>query len=107
ERFGSTGSQLEVDMYPTISQGFYAYLNFGVSNSYLYPEIRYGAELYKSLPKGFEASLGFRSLKYSETTNIYTGSIGWYTGNSYFSFRPYVTPGEPKASMSGTLTYRK
>ncbi|WP_100610999.1 YaiO family outer membrane beta-barrel protein [Confluentibacter lentus] len=107
ERFGSTGSQVEVDMYPTISQGLYAYLNFGVSNSYLYPEIRYGAELYKSLPKGFEVSLGFRSLKYSEQTNIYTGSIGWYTGNSYFSFRPYVTPGEPKASMSGTLMYRK
>lgn len=107
ERFNSTGSQMEVDIYPTISQGFYAYLNVGVSNSYLYPEIRYGAELYKSLPKGFELSLGFRSLQYSETTTIYTGSVGWYTGNSYFSFRPYVTPGEPKASMSGTLMYRK
>lgn len=107
KRFGDTGSQFEVDMYPIISQGFYAYLNFGLSNSYLYPEIRYGAELHKSLPKGFEASLGFRSLQYADLTNIYTGSVGWYTGNSYFSFRMYVTPGEPKASKSGILSYRK
>jgi len=78
-----------------------------VSNSFLYPDIRYGAELYKSLPRSFEASIGFRALKYSSTTNIYTGSIGWYTGNSYLSFRAYVTPGEPKASKSGAINYRK
>ena len=106
-RFDSAGSQIEVDMYPRISPGFYAYMNIGYSTSYLYPDLRYGAELYKSLPKGFEVSLGFRALKYVETTNIFTGSIGWYTGNSYLSLRSYVTPGEPSASMSGTLSYRK
>ena len=51
--------------------------------------------------------MGFRTLKYSTTTNIYTGSIGWYIGNSYLSFRPYFTPGETGISKSGTLTYRK
>ena len=107
-RFASTGAQFEVDMYPRIAKGLYGYMNFGVSNSFLYPDIRYGAELHKSLPKSFEASLGFRALKYSSgTTNIYTGSVGWYSGNSYWSFRTYVTPGEPKASKSGTLNYRK
>lgn len=55
----------------------------------------------------FEASLGFRALKYTTTTNIYTGSVGWYTGNSYWSFRAYVTPGDPGASKSGTISYRK
>ncbi|MDO5972264.1 YaiO family outer membrane beta-barrel protein [Flavivirga aquimarina] len=106
-RFQSNGLQYEVDMYPRIVKGLYAYVNFGLSNSFLFPNIRYGAELYKSLPKSFEASLGFRSLKYSTTTNIYTGSVGWYTGNSYWSFRAYVTPGDPGASKSGTLNYRK
>ncbi|MFI1772872.1 YaiO family outer membrane beta-barrel protein [Thalassobellus citreus] len=106
-RFASNGVQFEVDAYPRIAEGIYAYLNFGVSNSFLFPDIRYGAEIYKSLPKSFEASLGFRSLKYSETTNIYTGSVGWYTGNNYWSFRGYVTPGDSGASMSGTLTFRK
>ena len=106
-RFASTGVQFEVDAYPRIVPGLYAYLNFGVSNSFLYPDIRYGAELYKSLPLSLEASFGFRALKYSSTTTIYTGSVGWYSGNGYWSFRAYVTPGEPKASKSGTLTFRK
>lgn len=106
-RFQSTGAQFEIDMYPRIANGLYAYLNVGISNSFLFPDVRYGAELYKSLPKGFEASLGFRALKFSATTNIYTGSIGWYQKNNYWSFRAYVTPGEPKASKSGTLDFRK
>ncbi|GAA4889809.1 hypothetical protein GCM10023311_12380 [Flaviramulus aquimarinus] len=106
-RFQSTGAQFEIDMYPRIANGLYAYLNFGVSNSFLFPDIRYGAELHQSLPKGFEASLGFRGLKFSTTTIIYTGSIGWYNKNNYWSFRSYVTPGEPSASMSGTLSFRK
>lgn len=106
-RFSSTGTQFEVDMYPKITKGLYAYANFGVSNSYLFPDVRFGAELYKSLPKSFEASLGFRTLKYSSFTTIYTGSVGWYTGNSYWSLRTYVTPGEPDTSVSGTLNYRK
>ena len=106
-RFQENGLQYEVDVYPKISKGFYAYLNIGLSNSFLFPDVRYGAELYKSLPKSFEVSLGFRTLKYSTTTNIYTGSVGWYTGNSYWSFRPYVTPGGAGTSTSGTLSYRK
>ena len=79
----------------------------GFANTFLFPDLRYGAELYQSLPKSFEASIGFRSLQYTTTTNIYTGSIGWYTGNSYFSFRPYFTPGDTGTSTSGTFTYRK
>ncbi|MDD7884665.1 YaiO family outer membrane beta-barrel protein [Flavivirga sp. 57AJ16] len=106
-RFQSNGAQFEVDMYPRITNGLYAYLNFGMSNSFLFPDIRYGAELHKSLPKSFEASLGFRALKFSSTTTIYTGSIGWYQKNNYWAFRAYVTPGEPKASKSGTLSFRK
>lgn len=106
-RFASTGAQFEIDMYPRIAKGLYAYVNGGFSNSFLYPDFRYGAELYKSLPKSLEASLGFRALKYSSTTTIYTGSIGWYYGNSYWSFRSYLTPGKHGSSMSGTLNYRK
>lgn len=106
-RFKKNGLQYEVDMYPKITKGFYAYVSFGVSNDDLFPSVRYGAELYKSLPKSFEMSLGFRGLKYTETTIIYTGSVGWYTGNSYWSFRTYITPGDTGSSKSGTLNYRK
>ena len=106
-RFNDNGLQFEVDIYPKITKGLYAYVNLGFSNSYLYPNVRYGAELYKSLPKSFEISAGFRTLKYSSITNIYTGSLGWYTGNAYWSFRTYITPGDAGSSKSGTLNYRK
>ena len=106
-RFNSNGLQFETDLYPKITKGLYAYLNIGFANSFLFPDLRYGGELYKSLPHSFEISAGFRALKYSTTTTIYTGSIGWYTGNSYWSVRPYFTPGDSGTSTSGTLTYRK
>lgn len=106
-RFQKNGVQYEVDMYPKITKGLYAYTSVGISNTDLFPSIRYGGELFLSLPKSFEVSGGFRGLKYSKTTTIYTGSLGWYTGNSYWSFRLYVTPGNPGSSKSGTLNYRK
>ena len=106
-RFQKNGVQYEVDLYPKITKGLYAYVSFGMSNTDLFPSTRYGAELYKSLPKGFEMSLGFRGLKYTKTTTIYTGSVGWYTGNSYWLFRSYITPGDVSSSKSGTLNYRK
>jgi YaiO family outer membrane protein len=106
-RFKENGVQFEVDLYPRITEGLYAYVNLGFANTFLFPDIRYGAELYKSLPKSFEISAGFRALKYSTTTTIYTGSVGWYTGNSYWSFRTYITPNDNGSSKSGTLNYRK
>jgi YaiO family outer membrane protein len=106
-RFQENGFQFEVDMYPKIIKGLYAYLNFGMADTFLYPDIRYGAELFKSLPKSLEISVGFRALKYSSTTYIYTGSLGWYTGNAYWAFRTYITPGDAGSSKSGTLNYRK
>ncbi len=106
-RFQTDNYQFEVDMYPRIVTGLYAYVSGGFSSSPLNPTQRYGFELFKSLPKSFEASLGFRWLKFSTETTIYTGSVAWYTGNSYWAFRAYVTPGAPGTSKSGTLIYRK
>jgi YaiO family outer membrane protein len=106
-RFDTDSYQYEVDMYPRIAEGLYAYVSGGFSNSDFFPKVRYGAELYKSLPYSLEASFGFRGLEFSTTTIIYTGSIAWYTGNSYWSIRTYITPGDDGSSKSGALTYRK
>lgn len=106
-RFDTDNYQLEIDLYPRIANGLYAYVSGGFSNSPLNPTQRYGFEVFKSLPKSFEASLGFRWLKFSTETTIYTGSLGWYTGNSYWALRSYVTPGFPGTSGSGRLIYRK
>jgi hypothetical protein len=33
--------------------------------------------------------------------------LGWYTGNSYWSLRPYFTPGDGGTSSSAAINYRK
>jgi hypothetical protein len=75
-RFNENGTQVEFDLYQnykrTICLRKYWFCKY-ISLS----DLRYGAELYKSLPHSLELSAGFRTLKYSTTTNIYTG-IGWY-----------------------------
>ena len=106
-RFQTNGLQYEVDFYPKIVDGFYGYLSYGFSDAPIFPGSRYGAELFKTLGGSLEASLGVRGLKFDGYTTIYTGSIGWYTGNSYWVIRSYVTPGDGGFSKSGSLNYRK
>ncbi|SMC73613.1 YaiO family outer membrane beta-barrel protein [Cellulophaga tyrosinoxydans] len=108
-RFQTNGVQYEIDAYPKFSKKLNAYLNYGFSNSEIYPNHRAGAELYANLPKAMEASLGVRYLDFN-TSNVfvYTGSFGMYRGNYYFSLRPYVTPSANNTyNISGNLLARK
>lgn len=108
-RFQTHGLQYELDFYPKFSKTFYGYLNYGYSNAPIFPDHRVGAELYANLPKSLEASLGIRFLDFNTTkAQIYTGSIGLYSGNYYFSLRPYLTP-QPSGNMSfsGNFLMRK
>lgn len=108
ERFGMTGVQVEADAYPRISERLYGYVNVGHSGAEIFPEWRYGAELYGSLPGGFEASAGFRRLEFDEVdVTLYTGSVSRYVGNWYLSARPYVTAGDDESVASGTVLARR
>ena len=95
--------------YPKFSKTFYGYLNYGYSNAPIFPDHRVGAELYANLPKSLEASLGMRFLDFNTTkAQIYTGSIGLYSGNYFFSLRPYLTPqSNGNMTFSGNLLVRK
>lgn len=107
-RFGREATQFEVDAYPRIRKGTYAYLNAGYSSSTIFPQKRFGSEIYQSLPRSFEASFGLRHLRFSgEGVTIYTGSVGKYYGNYWFSFRPYLTPSSIGRSFSGNFTIRR
>jgi len=106
-RFDETAAQVEVDAYPHIREGTYAYLNVGYSHSSIFPNFSCGGEIYQNLGKAWEASLGFRYLKFSSDVVILTGIIGKYIGNYYFSLRPYVTPSSIGSSVSGTLLIRR
>lgn len=107
KRFGANGTQYEVDMYPSFGTGVYAYLNAGYSQDGLFPKNRYGASLYLSLPLSFEIDGGFRLLRYSSDTWIYTFALGKYWGNFWSSLRTFITPQVDKASHSYSLIVRR
>ncbi len=105
-RFENSGTQYEIDMYPSFATGVYSYLNFGYSKDGIFPKQRYGASLYFGLPLSFEIDGGFRLLKYSSDTWIYTFALGKYWGNYWFSLRTFITPQVEKASHSYSLIIR-
>jgi len=108
KRFGDTGFQYEIDAYPKISENNYGYLNYGFSQSSVFPENRCGAELFHSFPKAFEGSIGMRTLFFgSSDVTIFTGSVGKYISNYWISLRSYVTPGTTGTSVSGQLQMRR
>ena len=108
KRFGDTGFQYEIDAYPKISENNYGYLNYGFSQSSVFPDHRFGAEIFHSFPKAFEGSLGMRTLFFgSSDVTIYTGSVGKYISNYWISLRSYVTPGTTGTSVSWQLQMRR
>ena len=107
-RFGSSGLQPEIDFYPAIADGIYGYLNFGYSNSFLFPEFRTGSELFFRLPSSFEASAGFRFLNFSSgSVTILTGNLTKYWKNWMFTARPFVTPSSVGISKSINFITRR
>ena len=107
-RFGDTGTQFEVDAYPKLPNRFYMYLNAGASGSRLFPDYRYGAELYKNFGGGWEASAGAFRLHFDSTTaKLYTGSLGKYWRNYWFSLRPTLSIRDPDNSLSWRFSTRR
>lgn len=108
QKFQTYGSQFEIDLYPRIAKGMYGYVNLGYSKSSIFPSWRFGSQIYRSLPRSFEISVGLRSLKFSKDfTHIYTGSIGKYFGSSFVYLIPYLIKSSDGWSKSSTITYRK
>jgi len=108
------GQQLEIDAYPKLMKGTYAYVSYGYGFNRLFPKHRAGLELFKGLPKSFETSFGFRYMQFISSLDnskknivVYTGSIGKYYKNLWFSFRPFITPKSTGVSQSFFITTRK
>ena len=107
-RFNRDGVQFEVDAYPKFRPGTYAYFNAGYSSSSLFPEYRAGAEIFQSLPKSFEGSLGLRHLRFSPSNvTLYTGSIAKYYRSYYVALRPFYRSKLGGSSTSVRLKIRK
>lgn len=107
-RYATTGAQYEVDAYPSLGAHAYGYLNAGYSRATIFPEWRFGGEYFRSLPRAYEASLGFRQLRFGGTpVTLFTGAVGRYQGNYWFSLRPYVRDKSTGISASASLTARR
>ena len=107
-RFATQGTQVELDAYPRLLEGRYAYLNFGYSESSIFPRYRLGAEVFQSLPLSFEVSAGFRRLWFeSSSPTIWTASVATYVGPYYLAIRPFFVPKEAGDSWSGFVEIRR
>jgi YaiO family outer membrane protein len=108
ERFGLVGNQVEVDFYPGLRKGTYAYLNVGYSpDARLYPRYRFGSDIYQTLSHGFEGSAGYRRLGFSTKVNIFTTALSKYHGAWLFTGRGYFTPDFTGTSQSFQLSARR
>lgn len=108
-RLGINGLQYNLDLYPKLTKGLYAYLNYAYSNSEIYPKHRAGGDIYVNLKSGLEFSGGGRFINFAtRDVKVITNSIGYYLGNYYFSLRSYVTPVPDQVTRaSGNLLLRK
>ena len=109
QRYGLKGYQYEMDAYPKTGKSNYLYVNAGYSKAPTFPKYRSGLEFYQSLPKSFDASIGFRYLVFDQSkVTIFTGSIGKYLGNYWLCFRPFVTPSSGQVpSITGFFIVRR
>lgn len=108
-RFGVGAVQYDLDLYPTLSNTFYAFVNYGYSDSDLYPNHKGALEVYANLPRAMEASIGARYLDFRNVqATLLTASAGFYRGNYYMSIRPYLSiVGGRGPLASGSMTVRK
>jgi YaiO family outer membrane protein len=108
-RFGEQGAQIELDAYPRLGEKLYAFFNLGYSGSDIFPEWRSGAELFAALPDAWEASAGYRQLRFegAPPVTLITGAVGKYFGNSWISARPYVRVGDNGTGTTVVVTGRR
>jgi YaiO family outer membrane protein len=110
ERFGLDDRMYELEFYPTIRPGTYGFASFGMSSDEtLYPQYRVAADLYQSLGKGVEASIGFRRLGFTAATDIYVGTLTKYVGNWMLTAKAFSVPDHdgPEDSISYHAVVRR
>jgi YaiO family outer membrane protein len=98
--FGEGSNLIDLESYPRIRPGTYGFVDAAFSpDATLYAHHRFGGEIFQSLPRGFEASAGFRYMRFNSNTVLYTGSVGKYFGNYWFLARTFIDP-DPATGVS-------
>src|SRR5687767_10635261 len=80
-RFGYRDQLIEVEAYPRLRAGTYAFLSVGTATHRdLFPDYRAAVDLYQSLGGGVEVSGGYRRLQFLSPVDIYVGTATKYLG---------------------------
>jgi YaiO family outer membrane protein len=107
KRFSLTDHQFEVEMYPRLRDGTYAYIAGGYApDQQLYPRYRFAADIYQWLGAGLEGSFGFRRLGFGTVTDIYVGTLNKYVGDWLLTGRVFYVPdraGQNSKSFHGSF----
>jgi len=110
-RYGTNGTQLDVQAYPHLGRHSYVYLDFAASSSKeVFVPLRVSAEPYYNWANGWEMSAGAQYLQPAgSASNIYTytGTLAKYFGNYWVSARPSYTPAQDNNSYAWGLTGRR
>ena len=106
-RYEESGVQVELDLYPKITRGIYAYLSGGYSDNLpVFPKYRGAMSLYVSLPAAFEGEAGIRYLNFDSDLWMYTLAAGKYYKNFWFNMRTYLTPSNQDIAHSYSIQTR-
>jgi YaiO family outer membrane protein len=91
--FGENSNLIDLQSYPSLGKGRYAFFDAAFSPDHtLYAHRRFGAEIFQSLGKGFEASAGVRYMRFNDNVLLYTASVGKWFGNYWILARTYIEP---------------
>jgi tetratricopeptide (TPR) repeat protein len=133
DKFGKGGWQGELDAYVNFVKGTYAYLNGGYSQVSIFPDYKFGGDIYQKLFSGFEMSVGARFLHFNtndslridlgndtiaggksviyvrknQGTLLYTVYLGKYFRNYWFSLKTYYTPQLTLKNETGNSVTKK
>lgn len=89
-RFSLQDEMVEIEFYPKLGSRSYAWLSGAVaSDGVLYPDTRFGAEIFHVITRAVEISAGARYLGFDDSVMVYSASVGLYRGNWYFAGRGY------------------
>jgi len=100
-RLGYRDQLIEVEAYPILRAGTYAYVNIGAGTGRdLYPDYRTAFDLYQAVGRGLEVSGGYRRLQFAAPVSIYIASGTKYVGPWALMERVSYVPGDESESWS-------
>lgn len=93
DRGSRDGILYELEAYPVLNERLYTFVNLGLSNGDLFPDLRGSLSVFYNFAKVFEAELGGRIQNY-KADSFYTGILGltFYHKKFYFNARTFLGP---------------